>query len=280
MAAQLILELTNAPGICAQSLTSGHDRFDVASVKQIKPTDAAELRFPAFDGTRFVSAAPLFFVIATAYRLPLNPSPRLSGAPDWIDGPDAVYDIEATTQMPPGLTSGARGERLRSMIRSLLAERFKLAMHLETREMPVYEIAVAKGGPKLEKAQVDEKDCPDAFSPGVIPCHQFNGGQGRGIHGQAVTIADLANFVENWAGRPVLDKTGLHEAYKIDTQPWIPMQLSTNSPPDGTKGENGAENRDLPTLFQVFEKLGLKLEAAKDKVDVYIIDHIDRPSEN
>ena len=276
----LVAGLMYTAAILAQSPASDHYAFDVASVKQIKPNDAAELRFPAFDGTRFVSAAPLFIVIATAYRLPLNPSPRLTGAPDWIDGPDGVYDIEATAHIPPGLSSSARGERFRRMLQDLLAERFKLVMHRETKEMPVYEIVVAKGGRKLEKSRVEDKDCPDAFSPGVIPCHQFNGGQGRGIHAQAVTIADLANFVENWAGRPVLDKTGIEGTYKIDTQPWIPMQIALNPPAPGTKGENGADFADLPTLFQVFEKLGLKLESAKDRVDVYIIDHIEKPSEN
>jgi uncharacterized protein (TIGR03435 family) len=78
--------------------------------------------------------------------------------------------------------------------------------------MPVYTLAVCKGGLKLKIAGIEEKDCPDSDASGPndgkVSCHQISGGRGRGLHGQAVDIADIVKHVENWADRPLLDKTG------------------------------------------------------------------------
>jgi len=70
---------------------------------------------------------------------------------------------------------------------------------------------VAKDGPKLQKAKMQEMDCPEAEAPNGIQaaCHSIMGGVGRGIHGDAVDIADVALFVQNWTDQPVVDKTGL-----------------------------------------------------------------------
>ena len=277
----LMVGLMNAPPIRAQAPSAaGHFEFEVASVKPHKNSARADMRPPTFSGGRFTSTFPVLMVIAAAYDLPLNPSPRLSGGPDWIRGEDGVYDIEATGVIPAGLTAGARDERQRLMLQALLADRFRLVIHREAKEMPVYALVVNKGGPKLEKADVDEKGCRNSPAAGQIPCHQFNGGIGRGMHARAVSIGDMASWVQNWADRPLLNKTGLEGLYKIETQPWLPMQLMTSPPPPGTKGEAGIDLADLPTLFQVFERMGLKMEPTKEKVDVYIIDHIEKPTPN
>jgi uncharacterized protein (TIGR03435 family) len=168
---------------------------------------------------------------------------------------------------------------MRLMLQSLLADRFKLEVHRESKELPVYAIIVPKDGPKLEKAKLQEQDCPDARTPEGFVCHQFSGGQGRGLHGQAVDMSDLANYVENWAERPVIDKTGLHGLFKIDTRPWISMRPGP-MPPAGTKGEDGSDVADLPTLFDVFNRLGLKLDAQKAAVEIIEITHIERPIGN
>ena len=110
-------------------------------------------------------------------------------------------------------------------------------------------------------------------------CHQFNGGQGRGLHARAVTMSDLASYVENWAGRPLLDKTGIKGLYRIETKPWRSMDAGP-APAPGAKGEDGSELSDMPTLFQIFEQLGLKMESQKGQADVYIVDHVENPSAN
>src|SRR5262249_26768132 len=110
------------------------------------------------------------------------------------------------------------------------------AIRREPKEMPVYGLLVAKGGPKLQRADIDEKDCPEAslnaLGP-VIPttptpdaCHAFNGGMGRGLHARAANMADLAAYVENWTDRPLLDKTGIKGLYRFETKGWLPMDPS------------------------------------------------------
>ena len=284
VAGPIAIGIVNAPPIRAQAQPKSQSKeavaFEVASVKPHAPGNN-NFMLPTFlAGGRFVSNTPLVFVIALAYNLPFNPNARLTGYPDWIRSQDAIYDIEATGVIPPGLSDQARSDRMRSMLQALLADRFKLKIHRESKEMQVYELVVGKGGPKLEKAEIEGKDCPGSQADGGIPCHEFNGGQGRGMHARAVSIEDLVDYAGNWSDLPLLDKTGIEGLYKIDTQPWLPMQLMTSAPPAGAKSESGADFADLPTLFQVFEKLGLKMEAQKDKVDVYVVDHIERPSEN
>ena len=156
-----------------------------------------------------------------------------------------------------------------------------MAIHKETKDMPVYALVVGKGGPKLQKADIGEKDCPDELAaspptgtstPDPETCHTFYGGMGRGLHGRVVNMGDLANFVENWTDRPLLDKTGIQGLFHIESRPWQDMVAS---PPP-----LGSGLAEFPTLFQVFEGLGLKMEARNDKADVYVVDHIEKPSEN
>ncbi len=229
-------------------------------------------------------------LISFAYRLPDNPSVRLTGVPDWIRGDRRTmagfYDIEATGKLPAGLTVEAREDRIRAMVQTLLEDRFKLAIRRQKKQMPVYALVLAKGGPKLQKADVDEKDCPETTAAPTGPavgappvCHVINGGRGRGIHAWAVNMADLAGFVENWTDRPLLDKTGLKGLYKIETTGWLPMDAAP-APAPGAKAEDGTDMADVPTVYQMFERLGLKMEAQTGNADVYVIDHIEKPSPN
>ncbi len=271
----------------AQTAAGERPAFEVASVK--RHVDAGNFRTPMFSKGRLTFSGPVIILIAMAYRLPFNPSSRLSGGPDWIRGREGLYDIEAKGPFPDGLTYEAREERQRLMLQALLADRFQLAIRREMKEMPAYVLVVDKGGPKLEKASISEKDCDQATTltgavggtpGGQIPCHQFFGGRGRGLHAQAVTMTDLASYVENWTDRPLLDKTGIRGLYKIETQPFLPMEVAAAPPAPGTKGEGGMELADLPTVFQVFERLGLKMRPEKSEVATYVIENIQRPTEN
>jgi uncharacterized protein (TIGR03435 family) len=277
-----------APEMRAQSKTPS--AFEVTSVKPFKG-DTREMRDPAFlPGGTFTSRAPLIIVIAAAYDVPFfGPAAGISGGPSWIafnpNSLEGVFEIEAKATkgaIPEGLSPKARADRMRPMLEALLADRFKLVVRHETKEMPVYTLVVGKDGPKLPKADVQEKDCPDtpASEPAAnAPCHRFNGGRGRGLHGQAVDMSDLLSFVQGWTDRPLFDKTGIKGLYKIDTEPFQPMELGATAPAAGTKLD-GRDLADLPTLFTVFERLGLRMESQKGKVDTYVIDHIEKPSEN
>lgn len=261
----------------AQTPPSNRPAFDVASVKLHKDGPRVP---PSFSNGRFTFSGPVQWLVSLAYQLPINSSPRLSGGPDWIRGRGEMYDIDARGSFRNGMSSSAREERERLMLQSLLADRFRLVIRREMREMPVYTLAVDVGGPKLERSPLTELNCSEAAPDGQIPCHQFNGGQGRGLHARAVTMDDLVAFVENWTNRPLLNKTGIGGLWKIDTQPFLSMDVAANPPAPGAKGEGGVDLADLPTLFQVFEKLGVKMKADKAPVEAYTITDIQRPTEN
>ncbi len=240
--------------------------FEVTSVKPNTSADFRGAQMQFLPGGRFVATNyPLQFVIAAAWNVPFQ-GPRLSGGPEWLRS--ERFDIEAKA------ANGAvpRAD-MRLMLQALLEDRFKLKMRRESKELPIFAVIVGKNGPKLEKSQIDEKDCDTA------PCHVFMGGRGRGLHGQAVDMSDLAMYVENWAERPVVDMTGIHGLFHIETRGWLPMTPGP-APAAGVKAEDGGDLVDLPTLFEVFEKLGLKLEARKAPVDTFHIDQIEKPSQN
>jgi len=223
-------------------------------------------------------------LIAIAYNLGFQ-SVRLSGGPAWINSPEGVYDIEATAPagaFPPGMPSNLRDDKMREMLRTLLEDRFKLKVRSETKEIPVYVIVAGKNGSKLEKAKIEEKDCPpsDADSPSsAIRCHAIMGGRGRGIHGDAISLPDVAHFVENWTDHPVVENTGITGLFNIQTRGWLPMQPGP-PPPAGAKAEDGSDMADVPTIFALFESLGLKLEVKKMPVEVFIIEHVEKAAEN
>jgi uncharacterized protein (TIGR03435 family) len=167
------------------------------------------------------------------------------------------------------------------MLQSLLQERFKLNMRGEPKEQPVYAVVVAKGGPKLQKSKMQKKDCTQGPSRLQMGCHSIRGGQGRGIHGDAVDIADVVLFVQNWTDRPVVDKTGLTELYSIQTDGWTPMRQKPLGP-EGTPhgGDAGLNDPDRQTLPAVFRQLDLRMESQRAVVDMFVVEHVDRPIAN
>ncbi len=125
------------------------------------------------------------------------------------------------------------------MLQALLRDRFKLDVRREMREMPVYAVVIAKNGPKIEKAKIEDKDCPDGSPETGVSCHQINGGQGRGLHGQAVTIDDIARYVGNWTDRPVVDRTDSKVCFTWRPKDGYPCDLPRYSrarshPPNST----------------------------------------------
>jgi uncharacterized protein (TIGR03435 family) len=255
--------------------------FEAASVK--KHPDPNE-RVRAFQilpsGRVHIVNLPLEIIISMAYELPFqSATPRLSGGPEWTRS--ETYDIEATAgSFPAQMTSQARDRQMKLMLRTLLAERFHLQVQDTKKDMPVYTLTVAKNGPKLTPAKTQESDCLTAsLSP---PCHEINGGMGRGLHGKAVTVSDIADFAQNWSDRPLLDQTQLTGLYEVDTEGWVPM---TARPPSNDGNPPSAEAIAMadparPTLFLIMDRLGLKMEPAKGAVDFWVIERVERPTEN
>jgi uncharacterized protein (TIGR03435 family) len=278
--------MLDAPGVLAQSQRASDPAFGAASIKPSKATDFRREEIKFLPGGRIVATNyPLQVLIAGAYHLPYQ-SPRLVGGPDWVRSDR--YDLEASPDsesLPAGLSAEVQRARMRLMLQRLLADRFQLTMRRETRELPVYAMVMAKNGLKLQKSKIEEKDCFNTLSgtskqPPNMPvsCHALLGGQGRGLHGRAIDMSDLAVFVENYTDRPVIDNTGVKGLFQIDTTGWIPLRQKPPAP--GAKGEDGSDLDTMPSLFTVFAGLGLKLEPQRAPVEIFVIDHVERPTVN
>ncbi len=254
--------------------------FDVASVKANHSPDARNAHVQFLPGGRLsIENIWLSAIISVAYDVPFNRSVRLSGMPDWAGS--ERFDIEARTDeasLPPGPADAARIKQMKAMLQTLLAERFHLKVRSETRELPVYALVIAKNGPKLKSAGIAESDC-EAPGQSQIRCHELTGGMGRGLHGKAVEISDIARAIENWIDRPVIDKTGLNGLFEIDTEGWTPVVAQPPQEIAGGKDE-GLDDPERHTIFLVFDRLGLKLEAQKGPVQVYTIERLEKLSEN
>ncbi len=251
--------------------------FEVASVKENKSRDMRGFGIHFLPGGKLVIRnVALSVIISAAYGLPFQ-SDRLTDVPQWAY--ETSYDIEAIASagvISPGMPSQVRDEKMLGMLRSLLEERFSLNIRREITERAVYVVLVAKRGPKLRKSEIDEKDCNEAPAQVGNPasCHSFGGGPGRGIHAEAATVKDLASWASTFAGRAVIDKTGLADLYNIQTEGWVSLEPSTPRP----TGQESLEQR--PTLFEIFDRLGLRLDPQRAPVENFVIERVERPSEN
>lgn len=253
--------------------------FDVASVKENRSSDYrnAEIQFRP-GGRLVVRGIPLMLIITVAYGLPLQ-SDRLTGGPEWIR--TAKYDIDAAADkeaIPTGASLKVRNENIRLMLQTLLTDRFGLRLRGETKDMPVYAIIVKQSGPKLAKSSIEERDCTNSATspaPGDPEvCHSFAGGAFQGLHANAASMSDLVSWMSNWLDRPVVDKTGLDGLFNIQTEAWSPMRQKALPTQEEAAGDAS------PTVFQIFDRLGLKLDLQRGPVEFYVIENVQRPQEN
>jgi uncharacterized protein (TIGR03435 family) len=263
---------------------------------------------PVIDPRNFsASETTIHAVITWAYGLDCKiwrGSDHLLGGPDWLkeDG----YDIQAvipqgTPQYSKFQVKNNQASELQKMLQTLLAERFKLVIHRETREMPVYVLSVAKGGPRIIPSPLGKKADVNMITtangqvvraPGSAPprppglsiwkdgdddCCETTSPEG--ISGTKKAIAYLAGQLALTVGRPVLDRTGLTGEFNYNF-----IFEPTYSP--GLPGPSGPRPAYLPpadtrSISKALEQdLGLKLESTREKIDVFVIDRIERPTEN
>lgn len=260
-------------------------KFDVASVRPNKSPDLNKPLVQFLPGCRFSATnIPLIRVIAVAWNLTLQ-SQRLTLAPG-VRMPEDIYDIEATAPKgacPPGLSATERFARTRLMLQALLEERFTLKIRIEPKEEPVYALTVGKGGTKLEKSKFQEENCGDTGPTWLSnpACHFLDGNQDHGLHGASVTIAQVVEGVQDYTDRPLFDKTGLTGYYNIQTEGWVPMRIDPTRPDRAPQsGDASNANSDRPTLFNIFEKLGLHMQSQKAIIEMFVIDRVERPGEN
>jgi uncharacterized protein (TIGR03435 family) len=236
------------------------DTFEVATIKPVDP-DAKAGRYIIMQGTnRFVEKAySLKLLIAAAYDL--NPR-TISGGPGWIESDH--YDIVAVT---PGEVRPTHDEQM-SMLRTLLTERFKLGFHREEKVFSIYELKVAKNGPKL-KVSTAPPDDPPALISTVYP-------QRIVMPARNVTMSDLARLMQRAIlDRPVVDKTGLTGRYDFDLE-WAPDETQFG----GEVPAAPTEAQAAPLFSAIQQQLGLRLEATRGPVQALVVDKAERPSAN
>ena len=259
--------------------------FEVASVKPSKSENGRGASFPP--GGRFTATdlTPRE-LIALAYDIP-NPfrNIRISDGPGWIDS--ARFDIVAKGE------ANSSPERVRLMLRALLANRFKLVARNQVRERPIYALVLARSdrrlGPQLRRSDLDcaargnAPLAPIPSDPNVAPPCVMRQSPGH-IVASATTMSNfvamgLSRFVED---RLVVDRTGLTGRFDLSLE-WTPASRGFGPPPVLPPGlpEPAPPHADGPSIFTaVEEQLGLKLQPTTGAVEVLVIEHVEHPTED
>jgi uncharacterized protein (TIGR03435 family) len=263
----------------SQTLPAEKPSFDVASVKPSAPGPGGGPPRVTAEAGRFVgSNALLGTVLQFAYRPKNGGTLRngdILGLPDWANM--QRFDIEAKAA---GGRESVSQEQMRLLVQSLLADRFHLKAHWETREMATYNLVTGKNGAKLKLSP--DQSPPGTPAPATVPprgvVRQIARPSASGIFvtvsGDALPMDTLVSTLQSYAGRPVFDKTSLGGLFDVKLE----FMLETNgvNTIPAVPGETSG-----PTFGTALEEqLGLKLESTKGLVEVLVIDSVARPSEN
>jgi uncharacterized protein (TIGR03435 family) len=276
----VVVGAVNAPRAQAPAIDTKLPAFEVASVKRSESGDSRVIGGRTQPGGRFTMAnVQLREIIRVAYRLE---SFQVSGGPDWINADR--FDIVAKAE------SDAAPEQLLLMLRTLLAERFKLAVHRETRELPVFALVVARSDGKLgPQLRYSDANCvaaatgpPSGRTPGrpdpsqPPQCGSGRLGLGR-FTARAQKIEALSLILSTRVSRSVLDRTGLTGYFDFDLE-WTPAAGEPGLPPPNGPANDRPDDSG-PSIFTALqEQLGLKLDPQRGPVGVLIIDHAEQPT--
>jgi uncharacterized protein (TIGR03435 family) len=282
-----LFQSTVAPTATAPQTPDPAPAFEVVS---IRPSNAVPVagggrgtavagvcgRSPKINPGRFVATdTTLYELITRAYRIgsceSVNDFNLLSGGPAWIKSDR--FDIQAT--IPEGSFNGTpqlADPKLRKMLQVLLSDRFKLRVRPEMKEMSVYVLTPGKDGTKLTPSQAGDSTGFRSW----LPLPDQNGQTSRHIEATRFTVAGFARLLTE-LGRPVLDRTGITGTFNFVLE-FAPLRDTFEFTPGTTTVIAGSSAPPLPTAVEV--QLGLKLEATRAPVEVWVIDHAEKPSEN
>ena len=243
--------------------------FDAASIKPntSQSENAGYGRTPG-SGRFTATNNALQMLITTAYKLK---DYQLSGGPPWIK--TARFDVTAESAQ-----TNVTPDQFRAMLRALLADRFKLAVHTETKDVPVYALTPAKTGLKI--TAVTDVDCPK-YENDKLPCGSFFMGPTE-LGGRNVSMSFFAEALSNVVSRPVIDNTAFTGKFNVDLE-FSPDGTTSFGPAgftqQGVSATGAPDNK--PSIFTVLQdKLGIKLESQKGPGEILVIDHAEKPSEN
>ena len=248
---------------------SKRPEFEVASMKPNASGDHRVVTQYA-RGRLIVTGATLKDLMRAAYQLSDS---QIIGGPSWMSS--NRWDVQAKAE------ETASQKQINEMLQRLLVERFQLKSHKETITGPVYDLVIVKSGPRFSETK------PDSRNSG----HDSQGSQARTSHGagghtvgKSMTMAQLAEMLAGFVGRPVIDKTGLRGQYDIALS-WTPdpgqtAALADHTSPRRAETEATPSDPNAPSLFTAIqEQLGLKMQSAKGRVEVLAVDGAQKPNE-
>jgi uncharacterized protein (TIGR03435 family) len=229
--------------------------FDVVSIKPSQSTEYWTTVAPMKNGRLSARNITVKYLLSMAYKI--DPS-RISGGPKWLDTDH--FDVEAKCDVPPP------DKDLLLMLQSLLADRFQLKLHNETKVASGYALVIARSGPKLRPAE--HRDCPADGKP-AAGCTGVRFA-GRGLTAEYASMPGFVRALAGMLGSSVVDETGLSGAYDFKLE-WIRDAAEAG----------GAPATSLDWIFSALpQQLGLRLEARKTPTEMLIIDGIEKPTAN
>jgi uncharacterized protein (TIGR03435 family) len=228
--------------------------YEVVSVKPSKPS-CPGMSLSSPPGRYMAHCVTVWGLIYNAYEVGFGG--HAPGLPGWADS--AEFDVDAkmdddTAAAMRELSAGEQGRQRQLMLRALLADRFKLQGHTETETGPIYQLVIAKGGARLKPWPAGEKTRGTYWGGSRIRM------EGGGIEGLASCLGDTL-------GRTVVNKTGIAGNYDIDLR-W------------GADDQESALDGAPALITAIQEQLGLKLVSGKGPVQKFVVDHVEKPSEN
>lgn len=257
--------------------------FTTASVTR-SPAAAPGMRVDMPPGRMSISNASLVFLIGAAFGVPAS---SIEGGPQWARA--ERFDVSGTTD-----PSRPRDD-MQVMLRTLLAERFKLVTHFEGRNTPIYALVVDRDdgrlGPQLRQVDVDcsavqaqrgRSVGPAPATDGAVPLCSMQSSAGR-LRASAMPLGTFAASISALARRPVRDRTGLAGGFDVDLE-WMASSRAEATQAQGTQGQQGAPRApaaavDVAAFFAALQQqLGLRLEPDEESVDVLVIDRVEAPS--
>jgi len=287
MIAPIVIGSLNVQVSRAQS-TIGQPRFAVASIKPSNSTDHRRLFDVQPDGQLTMANMTVNQLIQNAYAIK---GYQISGGPDWMKSD--LFDVVAKPESS-AKPDQEYNRQLSLMLQSLLAERFQLVMRHDTQEASVYALTAAKGGPKIKEVHDSDPNMDNPFIQHAVNRAPKVGNSGhrrpsivilrRGLLiAQSIKLMSLADVLSDFLGRAVVDKTDLTGTYDLKLE-WQPdgnqvAMFQEMGVPEGY-GAPAADPRG-PSLFTALqEQLGLNLESEKGTVEMFHVEHIERPSAN
>jgi uncharacterized protein (TIGR03435 family) len=244
----------------SQPAAGAKQTFDVASVKPAAPLVAVDNnprlvsagrggRIGGFstDPQKFTSTyTTLKGLVIYAFRVA---NYQISGGPSWLDS--EPYDIEAKTDRPTD------PEQFRLMLQTLLADRFKLTYHRETKQVSIYALVLDKGGPKFQALKSAESPSTGPFSFKDLP--------------------SLAKLLSNYCDRPVVDQTGLQGSFDLKLDMNKEREREREAMPSG---DNAGFPHENTIVAAAKDQFGLKFVPARGPVEMLVIDHAEKPGAN